>query len=70
MNASPFDDEPLNFVVVVNRENQHALWPEFLDVPSGWSPVFGPAGHEECLAHVDRSWTDMRPKSPIDRTGS
>jgi MbtH protein len=67
--TGPFDDKTLTYVVVVNHENQHSLWPEPVDIPDGWSPVFGPAGHEDCLAYVDRSWTDMRPKSLIDKLG-
>jgi MbtH protein len=70
VSGSPFDDEPLAYVVVVNCENQHSLWPELVDIPGGWSPVFGPTSREDCLAYVDRSWTDMRPKSLIDKLGS
>jgi MbtH protein len=66
----PFDDEPPTYVVVVNHENQHSLWPELVAIPGGWSAVFGPDGREDCLAYVDRSWTDMRPKSLIDKIGS
>ncbi|WP_433281255.1 MbtH family protein [Pseudonocardia xinjiangensis] len=69
-NGSPFDDEPLSYVVVVNRENQHSLWPDLVEIPDGWSLVFGPAGREDCLTYVDRSWTDMRPKSLVDEMGS
>jgi MbtH protein len=69
MSGNSFDDETLTCVVVVNGENQHALWPEVVAVPAGWSPVFGPTGRAACLAYVDRSWTDMRPASLIARTG-
>jgi MbtH protein len=68
--TSPFDDHTLTFIVVVNHENQHSLGPELVAIPSGWSPVFGPAGHEDCLAYVDRSWTDMRPKRLIEELGT
>lgn len=63
--GNPFDDETSAYVVVVNHENQHALWPAPVGVPEGWSPVFGPAAHGDCLAYVDRSWTDMRQQSLI-----
>ncbi|MDP9794203.1 MbtH protein [Catenuloplanes nepalensis] len=69
MSGNPFDDETRAYVVVVNQENQHALWPAPVGVPEGWSTVFGPAAHGDCLAYVDRSWTDMRPQSLIDRLG-
>jgi uncharacterized protein YbdZ (MbtH family) len=33
MTANPFDDESARFLVLVNDENQHSLWPVFADVP-------------------------------------
>ncbi|MET7951716.1 MbtH family protein [Micromonospora sp. NPDC005324] len=69
MDRDSFDDETLTYVVVVNSENQHALWPELVDIPDGWLTVFGPAGHRGCLTYVDRSWADMRPKSLIEKLG-
>lgn len=70
MGGSPFDDETATFIVLVNDEGQHSLWPEFAGVPRGWSTVFGPASHEDCLAYVERSWTDMRPRSLVDEMDS
>ncbi len=66
MSVSLFDDEITTFVVLVNHENQHSLWPECVEIPGGWSAVFGPASRRDCIEYVDRSWTDMRPKSLID----
>ncbi|MDB1086997.1 MbtH family protein [Streptomyces sp. ACA25] len=63
MSTNPFDDEDGRFCVVVNGEEQHSLWPAFAEVPAGWRVVFGEAPKAECLAYVERSWTDMRPKS-------
>ncbi|WP_329111340.1 MbtH family protein [Micromonospora sp. NBC_01699] len=40
MSGNPFDDKTLTYVVMVNGENQHALWPELVDIPDGWSPVW------------------------------
>jgi MbtH protein len=61
--TNPFDDETADFTVLVNAENQHSLWPVFADVPAGWSAVYGPAGRDACLNHIEESWTDMRPRS-------
>ncbi|MEU6753945.1 MbtH family protein, partial [Spirillospora sp. NPDC046719] len=36
--TNPFDDPDGTFLVLVNAEGQHSLWPEFADVPSGWTP--------------------------------
>jgi uncharacterized protein YbdZ (MbtH family) len=63
MSTNPFDDETGTFVVLVNDEDQHSLWPTFADVPAGWRKVFGEAGRTECLAYVEEHWADMRPKS-------
>jgi MbtH protein len=63
MSTNPFDDETGTFVVLVNDEDQHSLWPTFADVPAGWRTVFGAASRAECLAHVEENWTDMRPRS-------
>lgn len=60
---NPFDDEDGTFFVVVNEENHHSLWPTFLEVPSGWQVVYGAAARQQCLDHVERNWTDMRPRS-------
>jgi len=63
--ANPFDDENGTFLVLVNEEGQHSLWPVFAAVPGGWQAAFGPAGRAECLAHIEASWTDIRPRSLV-----
>lgn len=62
-----FDSSP-SFLVLVNVEQQHSLWPETIPVPAGWAAVFGPDDRERCLAFVDENWTDMRPASLIARS--
>ncbi|WP_028811998.1 MbtH family protein [Streptomyces flavidovirens] len=64
--TNPFDDENGSFLVLVNDEGQHSLWPSFQTVPDGWRPVLGPVSRSEALAHVEAHWTDLRPKSLID----
>ena len=49
------------FVVLVNDEDQHSLWPAAKAIPEGWSVVHPAASREASLAWVDRHWTDMRP---------
>ncbi|MEU1737205.1 MbtH family protein [Streptosporangium sp. NPDC020145] len=63
--ANPFEDPDALYLVLVNDEGQHSLWPTFSPVPAGWEVVFGEAARQECLDHIERSWTDMRPKSLI-----
>ena len=51
--ANPFEDEDGEFLVLVNDEGQHSLWPSFREVPAGWYPV-GPKGkRQECLLSRD-----------------
>ncbi|MFE3716995.1 MbtH family protein [Streptomyces cyaneofuscatus] len=63
--ANPFDDEDGTFLVVVNDENQHSLWPDWRAVPAGWHTAFGPGSRPECMAHIERRWTDLRPASLV-----
>lgn len=60
---NPFDDAEGTFVVLVNDEDQHSLWPVNIAVPAGWRVVFGEAGRQECLDYVEANWTDIRPRS-------
>lgn len=66
--TNPFDDESGVFLVLVNDEGQHSLWPRFADVPAGWTAAFGPDSRAACLAHIETNWTDLRPKSLIAAT--
>jgi uncharacterized protein YbdZ (MbtH family) len=63
MSTNPFDDDTGTFLVLVNDEDQHSLWPAFAETPAGWRKVFGEAGRTHCLAYVEEHWTDIRPKS-------
>ncbi len=69
--TNPFEDEDGEYLVLINDEGQHSLWPSFREIPAGWTAV-GPKGkREECLAWITANWTDMRPKSlraAMDRT--
>jgi len=64
--TNPFETEDGSFLVLVNDEGQHSLWPAYIDVPAGWATTFGPDSRAACLSHVETHWTDMRPKSLID----
>ena len=69
MSTNPFDDETGTFLVVVDEENRHSLWPEFAAVPDGWRQVHGPSSREAALHFVTENWTDMRPLSLVDQRG-
>lgn len=66
--SNPFDDKEGVFLVLVNAEGQHSLWPQFAAIPAGWNSVFGPETREHCLDYVEKNWTDMRPRSLIEAT--
>ncbi|MEV5989610.1 MbtH family NRPS accessory protein [Streptomyces sp. NPDC052051] len=51
------------YSVVHNDEEQYSLWAEGRPLPAGWHRTDFSGGREECLAHIDEVWTDMRPKS-------
>ncbi|MFG2351963.1 MbtH family protein [Streptomyces phaeochromogenes] len=63
---NPFEDPEANYLVLVNDEGQHSVWPVFVNVPDGWKTVFGEAPRPECIDYIEKSWTDMRPKSLIE----
>jgi MbtH protein len=62
---NPFEDESAEFLVLVNDEGQHSLWPSFAEVPAGWASQHGPDRRQACLTFIKDHWTDMRPASLI-----
>jgi MbtH protein len=63
--SNPFEDESAAYLVVVNDENQHSLWPADIDVPAGWAIVHPSDSRQNCLAYVEEHWTDLRPASLV-----
>lgn len=60
--TNPFEDEDARFLVLVNDAGQHSLWPAFARVPAGWTVAHPEDSRRACLDHVERMWTDMRPR--------
>jgi MbtH protein len=56
-------DDDITYQVLVNGEGQYSLWPADKEVPAGWEPDGTVGTKDECTAHVDEVWTDMRPRS-------
>lgn len=67
--VNPFDDPDATFLVLVNDEGQHSLWPAFADVPDGWRIAHDQDTRAACMAYVEENWTDLRPTSLIEAMG-
>jgi MbtH protein len=63
--VNPFEDPDATYLVLVNNEDQHSLWPEFATVPDGWTVAHGPADRTACLDYINGHWLDMRPRSLV-----
>lgn len=63
-----FEDDDRRYTVVRNDEEQYSLWPADRDLPLGWTADGTTGTKAECLAHIRRVWTDLRPRSlRVDR---
>ncbi|MFE5601768.1 MbtH family protein [Streptomyces coelicoflavus] len=70
MSTNPFDDADGRFLVLVNHEGQHSLWPSFAQVPGGWTVALEENTRDACLEYVETNWTDLRPRSLAESTDS
>jgi MbtH protein len=61
--TNPFDDENGTYMVLVNHEGQHSLWPSFVEVPPGWTVAHGEDTRQSCIDHINANWLDIRPRS-------
>ena len=57
------EDDHTIYTVVVNHEEQYAIWPDYKGIPNGWRAVGKTGLKPECLAYINEVWTDMRPLS-------
>jgi MbtH protein len=67
--TNPFEDPDGTYLVLVNDEGQHSLWPSFAEVPAGWTVAKSEDTRQACLDYINENWTDMRPKSLIEAMG-
>jgi MbtH protein len=68
--TNPFEDQQGTFLVLVNHEDQHSLWPAFAEVPEGWTVALAETTREAALSYVESNWTDMRPRSLREAAGA
>jgi len=57
-----FDDDR-DYEVVRNNEDQYSIWPKDRENALGWFDEGTVGTKAECLQHIDKVWTDMRPLS-------
>jgi MbtH protein len=62
------DTDDRIYCVVLNDEEQYSIWLADRPIPAGWHTDGTRGSREECLAHIDRAWTDIRPLSLRRRT--
>lgn len=63
------------YCVVINHEEQYSIWPAHKQMPPGWQEAGKKGTKDECLDHIEKVWTDMRPLSlrkrmEADRAGA
>ena len=60
MSINPFDDDNGSFLVLVNDEEQHSLWPDFADIPVARRAFYGEADRAACLDYIEPNRPDIR----------
>lgn len=57
------DHDDAVYRVVRNDEEQYSIWRADRDLPPGWYAEGTQGTRQECLEHIGRIWTDLRPMS-------
>lgn len=65
--SDPYEQDATIYKVVVNHEEQYSIWPADRQNALGWNDAGFQGLKADCLAYIERVWTDMRPKSLRDR---
>lgn len=48
--------------IVINHEEQYAMWREGQPLPRGWRAVGRKGDKSACLNYIEEVWTDMTPR--------
>lgn len=56
-------DDERQYKVVVNHEEQYSIWPAGKENAPGWRDTGKSGSKQQCLAHIQAVWTDLRPAS-------
>jgi MbtH protein len=57
--TNPFEDDEARYLVLVNDENQHSLWPVIAEVPAGWTIAHPEDTRQACLNYIEANWVDV-----------
>ncbi|MBG6069644.1 MbtH family protein [Micromonospora ureilytica] len=57
------DEVRTAYRVVINDDEQYSIWPQASPIPAGWRDEGFAGSEDECLAHIEEVWVDMRPLS-------
>ncbi len=56
-------EDTTTYKVVLNHEEQYSIWPADRENAQGWRDAGQVGTKAECLAYIEKVWTDMRPLS-------
>ena len=65
MTAYPAEYE---YLVVVNDEGHFSIWDASRTLPTGWRAVGYRGSRQDCCAHIDEVWTDMRLRPTTEKS--
>jgi amino acid adenylation domain-containing protein/thioester reductase-like protein len=63
ISASPWSHSGDTYVVAVNGDEQHAIWPAELGLPAGWRQQSEAMSRRACRAAIEATWHDIAPAS-------
>jgi MbtH protein len=63
MTGDDENEDTTIYKVVLNHEEQYSIWPADRENALGWRDEGTSGTKQECLDHIDKVWTDMRPLS-------
>jgi uncharacterized protein YbdZ (MbtH family) len=62
--SNPFDDRGGIFIVLINDQDQHSLWPTAAEIPAGWSIAFEQNGRHASNTSAGIGRTCVRQPAP------
>lgn len=69
MSPNSAEDDDVPYAVVVNDEGEYSVWQAERPPPDGWHLEGHVGTHSDCLAHIERTWVDMTPRSLRTQSG-